>query len=100
VSSSYRSPPITISAWLTSRARADSTSNSYVFNPYRTNAFGDDLAGRSGALSDHRRCRQGHTDPLAQHFGTGPSSMTCQGVEAILKLSNVTVSAVGSSLPA
>jgi hypothetical protein len=48
VDSSYRTPPITISAWLTPRARADKTANSYVFQPYPTNAFGDDLPGNSG----------------------------------------------------
>jgi Concanavalin A-like lectin/glucanases superfamily len=48
VGAAYRSPPITITAWLGPSARADSTSTTYVFNPYPTNGFGDDLAAESG----------------------------------------------------
>ena len=74
VDSSYRTPPITISAWLTPRARADKTANSYVFQPYPTNAFGDDLPGNSGYglglnvwTDARRRARGGGRGPLRLH---------------------------------
>jgi hypothetical protein len=48
VDSSYRDPPITISAWLTPRARADETSNQYGLVPFPSNAIGDDSPGGYG----------------------------------------------------
>ena len=48
VDSSYRSPPITISAWLTPKARSDETSNQYSLVPYPTNAVGDDIPSEFG----------------------------------------------------
>jgi concanavalin A-like lectin/glucanase superfamily protein len=48
VDPSYRDPPITISAWLTPRARADETSNQYGLVPYPSNAIGNDEPGAFG----------------------------------------------------
>ena len=48
VDTDYRSPPITLSAWLMPKARSDHASTQYVFEPYPTNAIGDDDPGQSG----------------------------------------------------
>jgi hypothetical protein len=49
VDSSYRSPPITVGAWLTPVARSDDNVNpSWSLVPYPTNAFGDDISGQWG----------------------------------------------------
>jgi hypothetical protein len=43
----YRSPPITISAWLTPAARTD-LPESYALQPFPPNAFSDDVPGLGG----------------------------------------------------
>jgi hypothetical protein len=45
--SSYRSPPFTISVWLTPQLRADSP-NGYSLQPYPPNAVSDDIPGLGG----------------------------------------------------
>jgi hypothetical protein len=48
VSASYRSPPVTFSAWLIPQARADVTANVHGLLPYPANALGDDEPGQFG----------------------------------------------------
>jgi hypothetical protein len=48
VDSSYRTPPLTMSAWLTAAARADETSITGPLQPYPSNAFGDDIPAEFG----------------------------------------------------
>jgi hypothetical protein len=48
VDSSYRTPPITISAWLTATSRADQTSANAPLAPFPSNAFGDDIPSEFG----------------------------------------------------
>jgi hypothetical protein len=48
VDPSYRSPPITIAAWLTPKPRADQASTQYGLLPYPPNAIGDDSPGLLG----------------------------------------------------
>ena len=48
VDSSYRSPPVTISAWLTATTRADRTSITGPLEPFPSNAIGDDIPGEFG----------------------------------------------------
>lgn len=48
VDASYRTPPVTISAWLKPAARADQTSALGALTPYPSNAIGDDIPTEFG----------------------------------------------------
>jgi hypothetical protein len=48
VDASYRTPPITISAWLTATSRADETTGDGALAPFPSNAFGDDIPAEFG----------------------------------------------------
>jgi len=48
VDATYRTPPLTLSAWLTPAARADETSTVGPLTPYPSNAIGDDIPAEFG----------------------------------------------------
>jgi hypothetical protein len=48
VDSSYRTPPLTLSVWLTPASRADQTSIVGPLTPYPSNAIGDDIPSEFG----------------------------------------------------
>jgi len=72
VDSSYRTPPLTLSAWLTPAARADETSIVGPLQPYPSNAIGDDIPAEFG----YGLGLNTWTD------GTPGSALTVEGVNA------------------
>jgi len=72
VDSSYRTPPLTLSAWLRPAARADETSITGPLQPYPSNAIGDDIPAEFG----YGLGLNTWTD------GTPGSALTVEGVNA------------------